>query len=109
VRSDWTFELTGLHGRQMLTGGGGRDWRVKAVSLAGNDFTELPIDFTNGDVNGIDVVLSNRHTEVTGQVTDVRGAVAATSRSSSSSGCREVDAERAHHRGAPGSAGPVPR
>jgi hypothetical protein len=76
IRSDWTFELTGLHGRQVLMGGGGRDWFVKTVSVAGNDFTDVPIDFSNGDVNGIEVVLSNRQTEVAGRVTDIRGVVA---------------------------------
>ena len=76
VRSDWTFELTGLHGRQVLTGVGGRDWRVKAVSVAGNDFTDVPIDFRNGDVTGIEIVLSKGHTEVAGRVTDSRGVVA---------------------------------
>ena len=76
VRSDWTFELTGLHGRQVLTGIGGRDWRVKAVSVAGSDFTDVPIDFSNGDVTGIEIVLSKGHTEVTGRVTDIRGVVA---------------------------------
>ena len=76
VRSDWTFELTGIHGKSLLSGVGGREWRVKRVSIAGNDFTDVPIDFSNGDVNGIEVLLSNRQTEVAGQVTDVRGVVA---------------------------------
>ena len=76
VRSDWTFEVTGLHGRQVLDGGANRNWRVKSVSVAGNDFTDMPIDFGNGDVTGIEVVLSNRQTEVTGRVTDIRGVVA---------------------------------
>lgn len=76
VRGDWTFELAGVHGRAVLTGGGLRDWRVKKVTIAGNDFTDVPIDFTGGDVNGIEVVLSNQHTEVAGQVTDIRGVVA---------------------------------
>jgi hypothetical protein len=75
VRGDWSFELTGLHGRQVLTGVGGRDWRVTAVSVAGNDFTDVPIDFSNGDVTGIEVVLSKGHTEVAGRVTDIRGVV----------------------------------
>ena len=76
VRNDWTFELTGIHGRRVLDGVGGRDWRVKKVSIAGNDFTDVPIDFSTGDVNGIEVLLSNRQSEVAGQVTDLRGAVA---------------------------------
>jgi hypothetical protein len=66
VRSDWTFEVTGLYGRQVLDDGANRDWRVKTVSVAGSDFTDIPIDFSNGDVTGIEIVLSNRQTEVTG-------------------------------------------
>lgn len=76
VRSDWTFELTGLHGRQVLFGAAVRDWGLKAVSVAGNDFTDVPIDFSGGDINGIEVLLSNRHTQVAGQVSDIRGGVA---------------------------------
>ena len=76
VRSDWTFEITALHGPLMLTGGSFPDWRIKTVSVSGNDFTEQPIDFSRGDVEGIEVVLSNRQTEVAGRVTDGRGDVA---------------------------------
>lgn len=75
VRGDWTFELTGIHGRQFLTGVALKEWRVSKVSIAGNDFTDVPIDFSSGDVNGIEVTLSNQHTEVAGQVTDIRGVV----------------------------------
>ena len=76
VRSDWTFEITGLHGSLILAGGGFPDWHIKTVSVSGNDFTEQPIDFSKGDVEGIEVVLSNRQTEVAGRVTDRLGAVA---------------------------------
>ncbi|MGH9236855.1 MAG: carboxypeptidase regulatory-like domain-containing protein [Vicinamibacterales bacterium] len=76
VRSDWTFEITALHGPLMLTGGSFPDWHIKTVTVSGNDFTEQPIDFSRGDVEGIEVVLSNRQTEVAGRVTDGRGGVA---------------------------------
>ena len=76
VRSDWTFELTGLHGQLMLAGGALGDWAIKTISVGGTDFTESTIDFGKGDVEGIEVLLSNRHSEVAGRVTDSRGAVA---------------------------------
>lgn len=76
VRGDWTFELTGLHGHLMLAGGALGDWAIKTISVGGSDFTESTIDFSRGDVEGIEVLLSNRHSEVAGRVTDSRGAVA---------------------------------
>jgi len=76
VRSDWTFELTGLHGQLMLAGGTVGDWGIKTITIGGSDFTESTIDFSKGDVEGIDVLLSNRHSEIAGRVTDSRGAVA---------------------------------
>ena len=76
VRTDWTFELTGLHGQLMLAGGAIGDWDIKSISVGGSDFTESPIDFSKGDVEGIEVLLTNRHSEVAGRITDSRGAVA---------------------------------
>ena len=76
VRGDWTFEITGLHGRAVLSGGTISGWYVKNVVLNGDDFTDMPIDFSNGDVNGIEVLVSNRLSEVAGQITDSRGAIA---------------------------------
>jgi protocatechuate 3,4-dioxygenase beta subunit len=76
VRDDWSFEIRGLRGRRLVTGGTASGWHVKTVSLNSRDVTDVPIDFTNGDVNGIDVLLTNRSTEVSGRVTDDRGATA---------------------------------
>jgi hypothetical protein len=76
VAADWTFELTGLTGRGFISGGSANGWIVKTVTLNGTDFTDSPIDFSSGDVNGIEVLLSNRTSTVAGQVADGGGAVA---------------------------------
>ena len=76
VAADWTFELTGLTGRGFISGGSANGWIVKTVTLNGSDFTDSPIDFSSGEVNGIEVLLSNRTSTVAGQVADSSGAVA---------------------------------
>jgi protocatechuate 3,4-dioxygenase beta subunit len=73
AREDWSFEIDGLAGRHEIRPGAGK-WRVKSVHLNGQDFTDTPIDFRNGDVNGIEIVLTDRTTVVSGGVTDERGA-----------------------------------
>ncbi len=76
VRSDWTFELSGLHGPLVLAGGGMNNWGIKTISVGGSDLTESPIDFSKGDVEDIEVLLTNRYSEVAGRITESRGAVA---------------------------------
>lgn len=73
AREDWSFELHGLAGRHEIRPGAGT-WHVKSVHLNGQDITDTPIDFRNGDVNGIEIVLTDRTTVVSGGVTDDRGA-----------------------------------
>ena len=51
--------------------GGGGGWFVKRVLLKGNDVT-TGFD-VSGDVDGIEVVLTDRTTTVTGTVRDTRG------------------------------------
>jgi hypothetical protein len=52
-------------------GGGGGGWFTKRVLLKGNDVT--PGFDVSGDVDGIEVVLTNQVTTVTGTVRDARG------------------------------------
>lgn len=72
---DWTFEIPGLRGRVLVRAGGVGTWHLKSVALDGVDVTDLPIDFDNGDVDGIEIVLTQRTTAIAGTVADARGRV----------------------------------
>ena len=64
------FRIVGVRGKVRVYGGGG-GWFVKRVLLKGNDVT-TGFD-VSGDVDGIEVVLTDRATTVTGTVRDARG------------------------------------
>ena len=64
------FRIVGVRGKVRVFGGGG-GWFVKRVLLKGNDVT-TGFD-VSGDVDGIEVVLTDRTTTVTGTVRDTRG------------------------------------
>jgi hypothetical protein len=75
VRDDWTFEVANLSGPRsfqavILQG----EWFTKSVSVDGVDVTDSPIEFGANDVDGIELVLSQQMTEISGVVTDARGA-----------------------------------
>ena len=73
ARANWTFELTGISGRRLLQAGVFTgDWITKSVVVDGTDVTDTPIDFRT-DIDGIEIVLTQKHTEVSGRVTDARG------------------------------------
>jgi hypothetical protein len=75
VREDWSFEIPNLLGRRLIrAGAAAARWRLKSVHLNGRDITDTAVDFRNGDVDGIEIVLTNRMTTVAGGVTDDRGA-----------------------------------
>jgi hypothetical protein len=75
LRDDWSFELTVLTGRRTLSAfvlqG---EWSTKSISVNGTDVTDTGIEFRNGDVEGIEIVLTQQRTDLSGRVTDGRGA-----------------------------------
>jgi protocatechuate 3,4-dioxygenase beta subunit len=74
-RDDWTFDVGGLAGqyrvRTILPDG----WAVKRVQHRGLDLTDTFLDVTNGDLDGVEILLTQRLTLVSGGVTDNRGRV----------------------------------
>ena len=75
VKDDWTFEMNGITGtmlfrtRQLPAG-----YMLKSVLLDGRDITDTPIDIKgSGDVDSLQVVITNRVTEVSGAVSDAKG------------------------------------
>lgn len=68
VKPDGTFQLTGLAGARLIRAAGlPAGWTLKAVRLNGQDITDTGADFSPGEsVTGLEVVLTNRRTSVTG-------------------------------------------
>jgi hypothetical protein len=74
ARADWTFELTGISGRRLLQAMAfPGEWQTRTVIVDGTDVTDTPIDF-RADVDDIEIVLTQKHPELSGRVTDASGA-----------------------------------
>src|SRR5262249_15374056 len=76
INADWRFTVGGLSGPRRLqvlrTPPG---WMMKAIRLDGTDITDavLPLGAADQSVSGVEVVLTDRVTQVGGTVTDDRG------------------------------------
>lgn len=74
IRDDWTFESSGLTERRrfrVINPPSG--WYLKSVSHEGNDITDTGMDFKEGQqVSGIDIVITQRVTDLSGTVQDSR-------------------------------------
>lgn len=76
VQADLTFELRGLHGpRRLALDRPPTGWDLKAVFANGVDVTDAPLPFGTRDqsLSDVQIVVTNRLTELTGTVTDARG------------------------------------
>lgn len=75
VAEDGTFQLTSASGEVLFRPVTPPGWVLKSVSLEGEDITDEPFDLTGKEsVTGLRIVLTDRLTTITGQVTE-RGAV----------------------------------
>jgi protocatechuate 3,4-dioxygenase beta subunit len=72
IRDDWTFEATGLMGRYRFRVTLPAGWAVKSVRHSGTEYTDTPLDVP-GNMQGVEVLLTQNLTTVTGRVTDDRG------------------------------------
>ena len=72
VKADGTFELKGLSGARIFRVANlPPGWMLKSVRVNGNDMTDSGIDFKPGEaINGIEVALTSKLTEVNGTVKD---------------------------------------
>ena len=75
VDQDGTFELRGVAGPQIIrVQGMPAGWALKSVTLDGADITDAAYDFRPGNnVTGLVVTLTDRLSEITGNVRDGRG------------------------------------
>jgi protocatechuate 3,4-dioxygenase beta subunit len=74
VGDDGSFELKGVRGQLMFRVAAGPAWTLKSVSLEGTDITDVPTDLRGPEgLSGVTIVLTDKLTDVSGQVTDGRG------------------------------------
>jgi hypothetical protein len=76
IREDWSFEIAGVNGPrrlQLLRVPPG--WALKEILVHAIDVTDLPLPFGRRDqsVADVDVVLTDRISELTGTIADDRG------------------------------------
>jgi hypothetical protein len=78
-KNDWTFEVVGLLlPRAFRVMGLPAGWRLKAITHDGRDMTDTPVEFTHDrNLEDVEVVLTEKRTELAGEVIDVRGAMVA--------------------------------
>lgn len=74
LNEDWTFEINGLFDARYFRTQLPQGWTLKAVLLNGQDITDTPTTFPPGQsVGGLQIVISEKSTIVTGRVTDTAG------------------------------------
>jgi hypothetical protein len=77
INEDYTFEITGLSERRTFrgsAGGAASGWYLKSVLFDGQEVIDTGIDFTPGRTyEGIQVIFSQKTTDLSGLVTDDRG------------------------------------
>jgi len=75
AKEDGSFQLRGLSGRRLVRVGNlPPGWILKAVRLNGDDVTDGGVDFKAGqDVSGLEIVASNKQTDISGGVTASKG------------------------------------
>jgi hypothetical protein len=76
VKPDWTFEMKGLTGRRKIAfNNPPAGWTLKSIIVNGTDVIDTGLEVAPGaEVADVEVLLTNRTTEVTGTVQDAKGA-----------------------------------
>jgi hypothetical protein len=80
VHNDWTFEMSGISGpRRLQLLRAPKGWGLKRILVNGVDATDTPLPFgaKSESLADVEVVLTERVTEITGTVSDDRGRAAA--------------------------------
>ncbi len=78
VREDWTFEVSNMSGLRVVRADvASPAWGMKRVLWRGRDVTDTPLDFTAGDIDDLEVVLTTELSLLSGTVTDAAGAAVA--------------------------------
>jgi hypothetical protein len=75
IHDDWTFEMHGINGQRRLTLVRlPPEWALERIRAKGNDVTDqvLPFGTKEDSIDDLEVVLTDRLTEINGTVADVR-------------------------------------
>ena len=73
LNEDFTFEINGIVDPRVFRVNAPDGWTLKAVMLNGQDITDTPLDLPPGQtVTGLQVVITDRLTEVNGSLSDTR-------------------------------------
>ncbi len=82
INEDGRFEIKGASGRVMFAaanagfGGAPVGWSIKSVRFNGANITETPLDISEvGNVSGVEIVLTDKQTAVSGTVRGPQGPV----------------------------------
>lgn len=74
VGDDGTFEAAGFLGPRVLRlRSAPAGWFLKSVFVGGRDVIDTPVDFGAEDITGVEIVLTQTHSIVTGAVIDADG------------------------------------
>ena len=75
TRDDWTFEVAATPGARLLrlNATATPGWAIKSVRAGDTDVTDTPLVFGGSDIDGIEIRLTDRLTDVSGMVRDGRG------------------------------------
>jgi hypothetical protein len=75
LREDWSFEALGLADRRRFrVSNPPQGWYLKSVTHQGTDITDTGLEFKEGqNVSGVEIVLTQHVTELSGDVQDSRG------------------------------------
>lgn len=74
VGGDWSFELRNLTDLRLFRVNAPPGWILKSVGLNGQEITDTPMEFPPGQaVGGVQVVLTQKVSALSGLVTDARG------------------------------------
>jgi hypothetical protein len=75
VREDWSFSVVAVFGAARVRALVPDGWTVKAILHDGRDILDAPIEMKSGEtLTGVQVVVSNQVTTVSGQLADDKGA-----------------------------------
>jgi hypothetical protein len=80
IHEDWSFEIAGINGpRRLQLLRAPAEWALREIRVNGIDITDRPLPFgrTNQSLTDVEVILTDRVTEVKGTTTDDRAQPAA--------------------------------
>jgi protocatechuate 3,4-dioxygenase beta subunit len=75
VKDDWSFSVTGVFGSARVLVTVPDTWTVRSILHEGRDIVDVPVQMKSGEeLTGLQVIVVNRVTTVTGQLLDAKGA-----------------------------------